>query len=144
MRHLIPIYKEKKISFTQWLIAWAVLFLLSNFYAEDILKSSLGLSLSMYWLYCIGTVGLVSYEFIRREPSIKIANSFALAVLLIHAYFYITSLVQYSSGHYEAIKALYMLTMVETIIVSVFLVTKLMVKGIKSKSPDKFKQQRLI
>ena len=139
MKHLTNIFKEKKISFAQWLMAWAVLFLMGNFYTEDILNSRLGYSLSMYWLYYIGTVGLISYEFIRRESSIKTANSFALAIWLIHAYFYITCLVQYSSGQYEAIKVLNLLTLVQIIVVGVLLVTKIMVNSIKTKSPGQLK-----
>lgn len=133
MKQLNTLLTHKKISFVQWLLAWGALFLMGNFFTEDILKSSLGYSLSMYWLYFIGTVGLISYEFVRRESSIRMANIFALVVWLMHAYIYITLLLQYRYGYYEAIKSLYLLTLIEVIIVSVFLITKILVKRIKSK-----------
>ncbi|HMQ10401.1 MAG TPA: hypothetical protein PKC21_06635 [Oligoflexia bacterium] len=126
-------FTQKKISFIQWLLSWGVLFLIGSFCTEYVLKNRWGFSLSMYWLYFIGTVGLISYEFIRREPSIIIANIYAAVLWLLHAFLYTTILMQYVSGHYEALKVLYVLTIIEIIIVSVFLVTKILVGEIKSK-----------
>lgn len=134
MKQINTMFTHKKITFVQWLLAWGILFLIGNLFTEDILNSSLGYSLSMYWLYFIGTVGLISYEFIRRESSIRIANIFALVVWLMHTYIYITLLLQYSYGYYEAIKSLYILTLIEVIIVSVFLITKVLVNRLNSKN----------